>query len=296
MSFHSYHVNVALCMAAMFSSLVSKSFLGTARWAPQLRRSMCSSVATSVSEPSALAKAERQRLELAMKEATTRFSAGTLNFDPQSVPPTKVLEWHTLYSTEREAVEYRANLLKFGRKALKQIRENRIPADSKWSSETPAELLEPSVGDDAVISWFSDVVAKFKKSETQALEDFMKPKELTESQKEAKNKLLAYIDENLPGTDTSSLSISELREIKREYETKKRAERSEEVKKLKEEATAVKRIELGRTARKFAHGKHTKGLIPDFDYREANDDAVIDWYLKFKAAAKQKKRPVVRPA
>ena len=255
--------------------------LGTCR-CPSLRL-FCSRAARDTVEDS--------KLTVARVEASRKFDEGGLNFDPFTATNEQLLEWHTLYSTEREAVKYRADLLKYGRKALRQIRENRIPAGSKWITETPVELLLPTATDQEVIAWYSKIVVEFQEGETSAAEEYRRHQEkpLSETQIKVLNELRQYVTDNMPDTcHIEHLSIAELR-LKRAEHIKRLKEQNQlarlEAKKQREEQL---RAQKAFNVRNKMACLYKQGKVTEFDYREKDDDFLLEWYENY-LAEKQRK-------
>ena len=233
------------------------------------------------------------KLQLAKAEAKKKAQGGLLNFDYDSASDSDILEWHSLYTTEMAAIQYRNNLLKFGRMALKQISQNRIPVDSKLTSGMPSELLLPNVTDDAVVQWFSQVIANFKESDTSAIQEFQTPRELTPSQQQNRQDIIDYFKENSPELDLDNLSLPVLRTMKKQHAADAKAAKAQQRQEARQEkrkaAEQERYYQQLHQARKAASMSHKRGKITSFDYREADDATILTWYEAYKKRPKERR-------
>lgn len=99
-----------------------------------------------------------------------------LGFDPVSASDEQILAYSRLYNLERETLALQDRLVRFGRRAIKQIKQNRIPANSRFRGSLPPELAEAASPADAdVVRWFADLVVS-RAYETPALAEFERHK------------------------------------------------------------------------------------------------------------------------
>ena len=233
------------------------------------------------------------KLQIARAEAKRKAQAGLLKFDYEHASDSDILEWHSLYTTELAAIQYRSNLLKFGRMALKQINQNRIPVDTKLTTGLPPELLLPNVADDAVVQWFSQVIANFKESDTSAMQEFQKPRELTPQQQKKRLDILQYFREHSPELQLDDLSLPVLQTMKKQHATDSKAAKAQQLRDAREEKRKTtqqeKYYQQLHQARKKASHCHKRGKITSFDYREADDATILTWYEAYKTLHKERR-------
>ena len=146
---------------------------------------------------------EKTRLVLARLLVLQHQQRGALSFDPTKKTDDEILAYHSLYNLERETLALQDRLVKFGRKAMRQIKEDRIPASSRFRNSLPAELsnsVNPS--DAAIVSWFANLVLHSPENDTPALAEY----ELNKFQSDAARKrLIAWL---------SSSKVTDLEKLK----------------------------------------------------------------------------------
>ena len=129
---------------------------------------------------------ENNPLKLARILAMQHHQASALSFDPVTAPDSEILAYASLYGLERESLALQDRLVRFGRKALRQIKENRLPENSRFRNSLPADLAEAaSPSDAAIIRWFADLVVDSASIfETPALVEFHKVKFETDARRQ----------------------------------------------------------------------------------------------------------------
>ena len=146
---------------------------------------------------------EKTRLVLARLLVLQHQQRGALSFDPTKKTDEEILAYHSLYNLERETLALQDRLVKFGRKAMRQIKEDRIPASSRFRNSLPAELSSSAnPSDAAIVSWFANLVLNSPENDTPALAEY----ELNKFQSDAARKrLIAWL---------SSSKVTDLEKLK----------------------------------------------------------------------------------
>jgi len=158
---------------------------------------------------------EAFKLQQAKAEVRKKQLSGALTFDATKASESEILKWYDNYAFETSLVQHKQNLLKFGKMALRQIQQNRIPVDSVFASGTPPELLKPSASEDAVVEWYSQVLEKL--TDTSAFDQFKEAQTpLSPKQIEQRETLLDYFKKNFPDLEVLTLTIPLLQALKKD--------------------------------------------------------------------------------
>jgi hypothetical protein len=112
---------------------------------------------------------------------------------------------------------------------------------------------------------------------------------LTPAKQQVRSSLLTYLNNNAPDLHVDTLSLDVLRTLKKQVHNDLKENRKTARDARKAAAEADKYYKLVSIARMKAGYQHKRGQITSFDYREADDTTILDWYEEFKRTRKERK-------